>query len=236
LKKTDPINRAQRLGSTAAPTAAGFTLVELLVALAMSALVMAAIFRLSMDQQKVHTAQDQVAELQQNIRAALDLLVKDIRMAGYNPTRTAGDGCVTAGAAQFQFRADLNADGDYGDANEDVTLSLITGTGGVQGLRRKITAADDDKTVAAETVIPSVENLEFYYTLADGTRTTTPPTPADVRLVQISLLVRAPLQDDNLENTASYTTPSGAVWGPYNDHYRRRFLSTSVACRNMGLI
>lgn len=232
MKKTDLSNRAQRLDSSATTAAHGFTLVELLVALAMSALVMAAIFRLSMDQQKVHTAQGQVAELQQNIRAALDLLVKDIRMAGYDPTRTAGATCVAATAGQFRFTADVvNADGLCTGANEDVTLALAVDGAGVQNLVRKASADG-----SAETVVPYVDQIEFLYTLADGTRTTTPANPADVRLVQISLLVRAPLQDDNLVNTASYTTPSGAVWGPFNDRYRRRFLSTSVVCRNMGLM
>ncbi len=31
------------------------------------------------------------------------------------------------------------------------------------------------------------------------------------------------------------TLPSGANWGPYNDDFRRRLLSTTVKCRNIGL-
>lgn len=209
----------------------GFTLVELLVALAMSALVMAAIFRLSMDQQKVHIAQGQVAEMQQNIRAAMTLLVKDIRMAGYDPTKTAGAGCLAASAGSFHFSTDLTKDGDCGDSNEDITFALITGDDDVQSLGRKSSAAN-----ASEPVIPGVANLEFYYTLADGTKTTTPASPGQIRLVQISLLVRAPFQDQNYTNQSVYTTPSGAVWGPFNDHYRRRFFTTTVLCQNMGLI
>lgn len=210
--------------------ARGFTLVELLVALAMSALVLLSVFRLSLDQQKVHLSQDQVAQLQQNIRAAMDLLTRDIRMAGYDPTKKANARCISGSATNFHFTMDLNSDGDCSDINENVTFSLTTDDEGIQHLGRK--SSSDG---AVDLVIPNLEGIEFYYTLADGTQTSSPISPNQIRLVQISLLVKTSRQDEDYINQTTYSTPSGTTWGPFDDHSRRRFLTTTVLCQNMGL-
>ena len=62
----------------------GVTLIELLVALVICGIVVAAIYRLFVAQTRAYTVQDQVAEAQQNVRNAMELLVRDIRMAGFD--------------------------------------------------------------------------------------------------------------------------------------------------------
>ena len=60
----------------------GFTLVELMVSMALGLLVMASIaslFKTGMDSTKLVIER---AETQENMRAAMDLMVKDISMAG----------------------------------------------------------------------------------------------------------------------------------------------------------
>jgi prepilin-type N-terminal cleavage/methylation domain-containing protein len=61
----------------------GFTLVELLVAMAISGIVVAAVYTAFVTQQKSYTVQNQVAETQQNARVGLDLIAREVRMAGY---------------------------------------------------------------------------------------------------------------------------------------------------------
>jgi prepilin-type N-terminal cleavage/methylation domain-containing protein len=61
----------------------GFTIVELMVALVLSFILVGAIYGTFTSQQKAYTIQDQVAEAQQNARMAMNILVRDIRMAGY---------------------------------------------------------------------------------------------------------------------------------------------------------
>jgi prepilin-type N-terminal cleavage/methylation domain-containing protein len=53
----------------------GVTLIELLVALVICGIVVAAIYRLFVAQTRAYTVQDQVAEAQQNVRNAMELLV-----------------------------------------------------------------------------------------------------------------------------------------------------------------
>ncbi len=64
----------------------GLTLIELLIALMVSGVLIAALYRTVINQQKAYTVQEQVAETQQNLRVAIDRMTREIRMAGYgNP-------------------------------------------------------------------------------------------------------------------------------------------------------
>lgn len=61
----------------------GVTLIELLIALVMSGILIAALYRVFISQQKIYTVQDQVVDIQQNLRIAIDQMTREIRMAGY---------------------------------------------------------------------------------------------------------------------------------------------------------
>lgn len=61
----------------------GFSLVELLVVCGMVGLVMAAVFMLYQTHQRTAYTQEEVVEVQQNLRIAMDSITKDIKMAGF---------------------------------------------------------------------------------------------------------------------------------------------------------
>jgi prepilin-type N-terminal cleavage/methylation domain-containing protein len=61
----------------------GLTLIELLIALVLSSILIAGLYRVFISQQKTSTVQDQVADMQQNVRASIDQMTREIRMAGY---------------------------------------------------------------------------------------------------------------------------------------------------------
>lgn len=62
---------------------AGFSLVEVMAALVILAIAMTAVFATFISQQKSFTVQSRVAEMQQNLRQAVEFMTRDIRMAGY---------------------------------------------------------------------------------------------------------------------------------------------------------
>lgn len=57
----------------------GFTLIELLIVLALSSIVLASVFRSFLSMQKVYDTQDQIAEMNQSARVAMERIAKDIR-------------------------------------------------------------------------------------------------------------------------------------------------------------
>ena len=61
----------------------GLSLIELLVALVVAAIVIAGVYRTFAVQQKNFIVQEQVSEAQQSVRAVMDMIARDIRMAGF---------------------------------------------------------------------------------------------------------------------------------------------------------
>ena len=62
---------------------AGFSLIEVLAAIAILGIAMTAVFSTFLFQQKSYTTQVRVAEMQQNLRDAMEMISRDIRMCTY---------------------------------------------------------------------------------------------------------------------------------------------------------
>ena len=62
---------------------AGVTLVELMIALVISSILTAAIYRTFVHQQGTYTVQEDVSDMQQNARVAVNRMLREIRMAGF---------------------------------------------------------------------------------------------------------------------------------------------------------
>jgi type IV pilus assembly protein PilW len=117
----------------------GFSLMELLITLAISGVVTAGIFTVYQSQQNSYVVQDQVSEIQQSIRAANQLITAEFRIAGYDATGTAGAGVTIASPNQFGFTADITGgQGDGVDNDNDGTIDnaeeSVYGDGGLGGL------------------------------------------------------------------------------------------------------
>jgi prepilin-type N-terminal cleavage/methylation domain-containing protein len=67
----------------------GLSLIELLVALVVSAILTAAVYRTFIRQQKTYVVQDQVVDMQQTVRTSIGRMMREIRMAGYGNVETA---------------------------------------------------------------------------------------------------------------------------------------------------
>jgi type II secretory pathway pseudopilin PulG len=97
----------------------GFTIIELTVALVLSFILVGAIYQTFTSQQKAYTIQDQVAEAQQNVRMAMSILVRDMRMAGYGMP----DGGITIGKpAKTLSNAIHITKNDNQQASDSITL------------------------------------------------------------------------------------------------------------------
>jgi type IV pilus assembly protein PilW len=117
----------------------GFTLVELLISMTLVALVMTAVYSTYQSQQKTYVVQNQMAAMQQNARAAMFYMERELRMAGCDPTGNADAGVETAAADTIQFTMDItggesdgkdnDSDGTVDEAAEDIYPDgLTTGT------------------------------------------------------------------------------------------------------------
>ena len=220
---------------------AGFTLVELMIALAMSGILVAAVYAAYNLQQKTYYVQEEVGEMQQNIRAAIEIMSGDIRMAAYDPNGDANADIPVATNSTLQVRMDLNDDGDFADTNEDVTFNISDDTGNV-GLSD---SGGKDGALArnGQAIAEHIQGIDFYYILEDGTRVAAPSaTQRDqIQAVEISILAVSGQRDPKYQDNTTYTIRTGTdakKWGPMvgdERNYRRRFLKSTVYIRNRGL-
>ena len=156
----------------------GFTLIELLAGILISAIILAGLYSVFFSQQKAYSAQEQVAEMNQNIRAALDLMTREIRLAGYKTSTSTFNGIATATSNSIQILADLNQDGDVADADENIIYTYNSGT--MQICRNGVGLP----------VADNITSLSFQYTLKDGTVTSAPADLADIRKITVSITAR----------------------------------------------
>lgn len=61
----------------------GFSLVELMVAITISLIILAAVSTLFVSSKKTYTTQDRLGRLQENARFAMQFITRDLRLAGY---------------------------------------------------------------------------------------------------------------------------------------------------------
>ncbi len=221
---------------------AGFTLVELMIALAIGAFILGQVYLAYVAQKKSSVTEIRVTEMQQNLRASVYPLIRNLRMAGYDPTGTAScAGFTEAVAGSMDFSMDLNGNGSCTDSHERIQFAF---SGGTDANKDGIPDDGSPKSLGMQSsgaggyqpIGENIESFEFRYLDEEGNVTT---TLADIRAVQVSLLARVDKPDRDYVNNIEYNPASGtnANWkrATTADNFRRRLLITTVFCRNMGL-
>ena len=200
----------------------GFTLAELLIGLFVSAIVMTTILSAYYSQNKSYAVQDQIAAMVQNLRAAMDIMIREIRMAGYDPTGTANAGIVTANTTSITITEDLDGDGSA-PGDENITYALADSDGD----------GDNDLERNNNLIAENIEALDFLYLDESGNPTA---VPSGIQSVQITMVAKTGRGDRGYVDSVVYTNQQGTgIFGPANDNFRRKRLTAQVRCRNLGL-
>ena len=206
----------------------GFTLIELLVALAATSILAACIWATYTAQLKSHITQKQVVEMQQNLRAAMQLIEREVRMAGYDPLRNSGAGITTMLGNTLAFDMDLNEDGDVSGPNEQVSYALTTDAAGNQFLGR-------NSGGGLQPIADNIDSVNFVY--LDNTAAPT-TDPLRVKSVQVSIVARSGrvvpvLFNKQTDNRIYRNQQNQIILPPQNDNFRRMIVTSEIKCRNL---
>ena len=174
----------------------GFTLVELLVSMGIGMVVLAAVSTTFMSQVRFYSAQEQVNEMEQNARGALDIITRELKMAGYNPKSFSFSG-VTYSTSQLLIQADLNADDSIStssSANEQITYTY-------DNANKQIKRALGNGT--AQVLADNITAFTFSYLNSIGAAET---TTANIRQVSISITAQTAKRDPQYTANGGYRT------------------------------
>jgi type IV pilus assembly protein PilW len=216
----------------------GFTLVELLVVTAIVSIVMGAIYSVFIHSNRVYISQEELAAAQQEVRSALDILGREIRMAGFIAANNkigglepitapawagSADSAIeiaevddTAKTTTLAFKSDLDAgDSDLDGDDDTEALRYVYYHGDHPDPSRRNTSEEGEKLF-----LENIEDVTFTYQIADGTSTTTPTNLDDIRGVVISITARTSIAVEPYEGGKGIRT---------------RQLISNIQIRNLGL-
>jgi type IV pilus assembly protein PilW len=205
--------------------------------MAISSIVLASVAAAYRTQIRTHATQQMVVDMQQNIRGAMYIMQREIRMAGHDPTGLSGASILVADDAVLQFQSDDNEDGDCDDSMEDIRYAMTAD--GALG-----------RQVSGGPLSPLAENIDainfVYLDGANPPNILATPVPAsnlsDIRSVQITIVARSGQNLPGLFYQATddriYRNQQGTIildMSAAPDTFRRQLLTAEVRCRNLGL-
>ena len=231
----------------------GFTVIEVMLATVIASVLITAVYQTFHSQQRSYLMQTGTAAMQQNLRGSMYLMNRELRSAGYNPTKLITNyvSFVTNFSAPNNFVSDVN----YANDHSIVAFTLDTnGNGAIdpssnEQLAYRFNKPDATKPGALErfnaightweVVATNIDAVYFAYFDQNNTLTT---NPANIRQIEVSLLARMEKKDDKYTNMTVYKNKHGDTLCPiaacpngyFGDHYHRRLLTTTIQLRNVG--
>ena len=200
------------MGCSRIQKTAAFTLIELMVALTIGMIVMASVATTFTSQTRTYSAQEQINQMEQNARGALDIMSREIKMAGYNPASGTVTGVASYTSTTLTIQADLTGNGTISTSSSDNEQIAYA----YDSTNMKITRQVGSGT--AETLAENIDSLTFTYYQASGTTLAT--SASEIRRVNIAISAKTAKPDPGY---------------PTNYGYRTVDLSATITPINLGL-
>ena len=182
----------------------GFTLTELLIAMALSGIILGTIAGTFIMQRKTYDIQEQITEMVQTARASIDMMSREIRMAGHDPTGAGFDG-ITYDADQLQIKVDIykknntgDPDGDTLDSNENIIYKYYDEHSKYPYQIKRKTGNGTFQPFAE-----NIKEFKFDYLDSAGNATT---TTADIRQIKITITSRTAKADPDYSTNSGFRT------------------------------
>jgi prepilin-type N-terminal cleavage/methylation domain-containing protein len=232
----------------------GLTLIELLIALVIAFVLISAAYRAFSSQQKSYTIQNQVTEMQQVLRVVTDMMVREIRMAGYIapddeddlnnddinsdvPGEPFSDGSnediEEATASSICFEADLDDDGET-----ETVRYFVDPNGQLQRQRWEWDCSTRTWVADAggpQLISDNIVSMALTYTFEDGQaglpgfQGDGTDEREDIRMVHLTLVARTFREDPEYRDGLDI---SGSI---DDGTCRTRTITANIRARNMGM-
>ncbi|HUF40380.1 MAG TPA: prepilin-type N-terminal cleavage/methylation domain-containing protein [Verrucomicrobiae bacterium] len=174
----------------------GFTLTEMMVSMAIALAVLAGIAQIFTVQTRQNSAEEQIGQMQQNVRGALDLMLREIRMAGYKPSGGTFNGIHTSTETTLRIKLVLDGTGfEPHGAMDDISYTFDSAAGQIV---RTLNIGPSSAVLA-----DNISVFSFSYLDANGAPTT---TSSAVRRITISITAQTAKPDPSYPNNNGHRT------------------------------
>jgi len=172
----------------------GFTAVELLISLAIMSITLGSIYSLYMSFIRTCTKESVKIKLQQNVRSSLDMMIRDIRLAGLDPAGTGEFGITEVTPQRIKFTADRDMDGELDIPNAADGIDLpdleymeyeFDNSNGI--VRMSLYKPDGITKEMSDTLVENVTGLTFSYFTSNDVTTS---NLDDIRTVGIEMTIK----------------------------------------------
>jgi type IV pilus assembly protein PilW len=172
----------------------GFTAVELLISLAIMSMTLGSVYSLYMSFIRTCTKESVKIKLQQNVRSSLDMMIRDIRLAGLDPEATGEFGIIAVTPQRIKFTADRDMDGELDIPNAADGIDLpdleymeyeFDNSNGI--VRMSLYKPDGTTKELSDTLVENVTGLTFSYFTSNDVTTS---NLDDIRTVGIEMTIK----------------------------------------------
>ncbi|MCH7915572.1 MAG: prepilin-type N-terminal cleavage/methylation domain-containing protein [Deltaproteobacteria bacterium] len=218
----------------------GFTLTELLIGIVLSGIVIAGVYGFFVSQIKTYSLQEQLVEMQENARIAIDTIVMGLQNAGYDPTNSPfGFGITSSDFSSRCSALPLTTSNELYftvDEVQESPTSIIANNDTERfgfkldssgSLVAAAISGSDGSITGWDPIADNIDVLSFTYTYADGnTSSGTNDLPSNI--------VVGRKFDDIRKVTISLTAKTNQIDPNYvGDGFRRLTLTAEVSPRNL---
>lgn len=193
---------------------AGFTLVELMVAMVLGLLVLVAVVYVFAGSRASHRYQESYSAVQETGRIALELMGRDLRMAGYN------------GCGNLAYLTHLSAVGNNPPLQADLTFSddlTITGVDNPAGTPDSITLLTGSSVETTLVSMPAANQFQLTSAAALGT-----VVPGDLLLVSDCVFTEVVRVQAVAGNVVTLNPPPSRQFRPDSVVMRRDWVQYTV--------
>jgi hypothetical protein len=171
----------------------GFTTPEILVALVFVMILLASLYGFYRNHLFTLLSQETKTAALEDVRGALDLMVRELRNAGSWSSGVRPAGCskiVSATSSAIRIQADLDGNGDCSSlTGEEVTYRIAPGTATCPGLSIR----RNGDCLVSNVVIPAGNEFLTYYSAGGSTALTHPISElSNLKRIRIAFSVRLP--------------------------------------------